>query len=43
MNHVEVECTNVFNTEGTELSREEKRALFTQKWMEFINQKEQQE
>lgn len=40
MNQIEVECTNVFE-EGH--SEEELRIIFTQKWVDFINQKEQQE
>lgn len=40
MSHVEVECTNVFEEKHSE---EELRIIFTQKWVDFINQKEQQE
>ena len=40
MNNVEIECTNVFKEEHTE---QELQVIFTQKWVEFINQKEQTE
>lgn len=43
MNHIEIECTNVFSSEHSAKSLEEKSIIFTQKWVEFINQKENQE
>lgn len=40
MQKTEEECTNIFEQGHTD---QELRILFTQKWVEFINQKEQQE
>lgn len=43
MNRIEVECKNVFSSENDKQSKEEKRTLFTKKWVEFINLKERNE
>ena len=43
MNQIKIECKSVFRTENAEQSKEEKSALFTKKWVEFINRKERRE